>query len=451
MKLFKKSFSPQFILVASFVSVILVGTFLLIQPFALNNSELSLLDGFFTATSATCVTGLIVVDTATHFSLIGKFIILALIQLGGIGVMSFSILFLFFIRGKFGIGSREIIQETLSFLPSTDLKALLKSVFIYTFVIEGIGAALLTIRFMFEMPLSEALISGVFHSVSAFCNAGFSIYSNSLMNYNSDIFINIVISSLIVLGGLGFIVLYELKQRFIEKNKLRKISLHSRIVIRFSLFLIITGAIFIFAFEYNVSMDNMDLKSKILSSIFQSITARTAGFNTIDFGVMSIPTLFFIIILMFIGASPASTGGGIKTTTIIVLFAFIRSRIKDSNNVNLGYNTLPFKIVSKALIVTVFGILIIAVASFMLTVTELNHLAFKANEDKFLEIMFETVSAFCTVGLSTGITASFSSLSKIIIILLMFLGRVGPITVAAIIGASDKKDIKYAEDKILIG
>jgi trk system potassium uptake protein TrkH len=204
--------SPQGILLISFVTVILSGTFLLMQPFALKSGTLSFVDSLFTSTSATCVTGLVVVDTGTYFSFPGKIIILLLIQLGGIGVMSFSMLFMFFIRGRFGIGSREIIKETLSFLDTINIAGLLKSVFLFTISIEFIGAVLLTIRFLYDMPLSDALFAGIFHSVSAFCNAGFSIFPDSLLEYQSDIYINIIISLLILLGGIGFIVLYEIKK-----------------------------------------------------------------------------------------------------------------------------------------------------------------------------------------------------------------------------------------------
>jgi trk system potassium uptake protein TrkH len=422
------------------------------QQFSLAaNSSLSFIDALFTSTSATCVTGLTVVDTGTHFSMIGKIIILTLIQMGGIGVMSFSVLLLFFLRGKLGIGSREIIQETLSFFDTINIGKLLKSVFIFTFIIESIGAILLTFRFLFDMPFGEAVFAGIFHSVSAFCNAGFSLFPNSLINYQSDLYINIVISLLIILGGVGFIVLYEAKNMLGKKFSFNKFSLHSRIVLVISSFLIVVGAIFIFIFEYHVSMNDLDFESKVIASIFQSITARTAGFNTIDFHSLSMPTLFLIVNLMFIGASPASTGGGIKTTTIAVVIAFISARIRASKNVNIRYTSLPFRVISKAIVIVVFAISIIVLFSFLLTMIELRHIPFNANGDKFLEIFFEVVSAFGTVGLSTGITSDFSIVGRVLIVFLMLAGRVGPLTIATAIGAKDERDIKYAEDNILIG
>jgi trk system potassium uptake protein len=448
---FTHKFSPQAFLVFSFFAVIMTGAILLMQPFSLRGNDISFIDSLFTATSATCVTGLTVVDTATKFSLIGKIILLALMQLGGIGVMSFSVLFLFFLKGKFGIGSREIIQETISFFNTQDLKSLLKSVFIYTIVIESIGAILLTARFCFYLSFWDALFAGIFHSISAFCNAGFSNFKPNLIDYQADYYINIIISILIFLGGIGFIVLYELKQSFSKKNGLRKLSLHTKVVLQVSVFLIFIGAILIFVFDSNVALKGMDLQTKIIASIFHSVSSRTAGFNTIDIYNLSMPSIFTIITLMFIGASPASTGGGVKTTTVAVIIAFIRSRVKDSRNVNLKYTTLPFQVISKTVIILAFAITIIVISSFILTITEMEHIPFNSNSDEFMQLFFETVSAFGTVGLSTGITATLSVYGKIVLVLLMFAGRVGPLTMASLVGSKEIADIRYAEDNILVG
>ncbi len=443
--------SPQSLLVLSFASVIVVGAILLMQPFSLTGKSISFVDSLFTSASATCVTGLIVVDTGSFFSTTGQIIILALIQIGGIGVMSFSVLFLFFLKGKFGIGSREIIQETLSFFDTIDVNSLLKSVFIFTITIEGIGALLLTIRFLFDMPLKDAIFNAIFHSVSAFCNAGFSTFSDSLVQYQSDIFVNVIIMLLIILGGLGFVVLYEFNKIGLKNLKLEKFSLHSRVVLKMSVALIFIGAMLLFLFEYNVSMKDQNLYSKILSSFFQSVSARTAGFNTIDIYSLSMPALFTMIVLMFIGASPASAGGGIKTVTLAVLNAFIRSKIKDSKNVNIGYSTLPFSVISKAIIIVVFAITTIVLFSFMITIVELRHIPFNANGDRFLEVFFEVVSAFGTVGLSTGITHDFSIFGRVLLTALMLIGRVGPLTIASAIGSKKTKDIQYAKDNLLVG
>lgn len=450
-KYFRAKLTPQAVLTLSFITVIMIGTFLLSREFASTEGQLNFVDSLFTAASATCVTGLVVVDTGTYFSTAGQLIILFLIQVGGLGIMTFSILFLFYIRGRFGIGSREIIQETLAFFETVDIASLLKAVFIFTFSFEAVGAILLAVRFSFDMPLESALYSAVFHSISAFCNAGFSIYADSMTAYRGDIFVNIIMMALIISGGLGFIVVYELfKMKQLKKN-LRSISLHSKVVLLTSVILIAAGTLFIFAFEYNVSMDGYDLKTKLLTSVFQSVTSRTAGFNTIDIGSVSMVSLFVIITLMFVGASPASCGGGVKTATMAVIYAYVCSRIRDTKNVNLFYNSLPFKVISKAIVIVVFGILIVVLFAFLISLVELGDVPFHQNGSRFIKIYFEVVSAFGTVGLSTGITSELSNLSRVLITILMLIGRVGPLTVAVFISTKAETDIKYAEDKILVG
>ncbi|MBU3947839.1 MAG: TrkH family potassium uptake protein [Proteobacteria bacterium] len=435
----------------SFISVILIGSFLLSRPFASTGPALNFVDSLFTSTSATCVTGLIVVDTGSSFSTAGQIIILMLIQVGGLGIMSFSTLLLFFFHGRFGIGSREVIQETLAFFDTIDIGSLLKSVFIFTFSFEAIGTVLLTIRFLFDMPFDKALYAAVFHSISAFCNAGFSTFPDSLTAYRSDIFVNLIIMFLIISGGIGFIVIYELYKNRKKGFSFHKLSLHSRAVLLFSGLLIIVGTVFLFIFEYDVSMKGYSLLAKILSSMFQSVTARTAGFNTIDISAVSMPSLLVIANLMFIGASPASCGGGIKTATLAVIFAFIRSKINDTKNVNLFYSTLPFKVISKAIVLVVFAILTVILFSFLVTIAEFHNTPFSDNGTKFIQIFFEVVSAFGTVGLSAGITAALSPVSRILITIVMLIGRVGPLTLAVVIATKDGNDIKYAEDNILVG
>lgn len=454
MGIFRKiynSLSPQALLVTSFLSLIILGAAALSQGFASTNEPLGFADAVFTAASATCVTGLSIVDTGTYFSLPGQIIILFLIQIGGLGVMTFSTLFLFYLRGKFGIGSREMIQETLSFFDTIDISSLLKSVFLFTFAFEAVGTVLLTIRFMFDMPLLEAFYSGLFHSISAFCNAGFSVFHDSLISYRDDTFVNIVIILLIVSGGLGFIVIYELFKIRKKGFSFYKLSLHTKVVLTFSASLITIGALLLFIFEFNVSMKGYSLYSKLLSSVFQSVTARTAGFNTIDISAVSMPSLFILINLMFIGASPASCGGGIKTVTLAVLVAFIKSKVNDSANVNLFYNTLPFKIISKAIVIVVFSILIVVLFSFLVSIVEMQNTSFSENGTKFIEIFFEVVSAFGTVGLSTGITTELSDVSRLLLSLVMLIGRVGPLTLAVVVASRDQLNIKYAEDNILVG
>ncbi|MCF8243077.1 MAG: TrkH family potassium uptake protein [Melioribacteraceae bacterium] len=443
--------SSQSILLLGFIGVIIIGSVLLYQPFSISSGSITFVDALFTSASATCVTGLIVVDTGTYFTTSGQVIILSLIQIGGLGVMSFSTLFLFFLRGKIGIGGRELIHETLTYFDTIDIGALLKSVFVFTFLFEGVGTILLTARFMFDMPFNQAIYNAIFHSISAFCNAGFSTFSDSLIGYRSDIYVNLVMAALIFSGGIGFVVIYELYFIFKKGMKLHKLSLHSKVVLSFSIFLIVIGAILLFTFEFSVSMKEFTFTDRIVSAIFQSVTARTAGFNTIDIYSFSMSSIFVIVTLMFIGASPASCGGGVKTATIAVIIAFIKSKIRDTKNVNLFYNTLPFNIISKAIVIIVFGVSTVVLFSFLISAIEMDNSSFSNNGGYFIQIFFEVVSAFGTVGLSTGITSDLSSVSRILFVLLMLIGRVGPLTLAVAVGSKENVDIKYAEDNILVG
>ncbi len=442
---------PQTILVLGFLVIILIGSVLLFQDFAATKDSLSYVDALFMSASATCVTGLIVVDTGTALSFPGQLIILALIQIGGLGVMTFSTFLLFFIRGKFGIGSREIIQETLTYFDNIEIASLLKTVFMFTFITEFIGAVLLTIRFSFDMPFADAVYVSIFHSISAFCNAGFSTFSDSLVQYQNDIYVNFVFMFLIISGGIGFIVAFEIRKQLKTKINWKHFSLHSKVVILFTPTLIIIGFLFIFALEYNHGMKDLSLQAKILSSLFQSITARTAGFNTIDFTQISISSLVIISMLMFIGASSASCGGGIKITTFVVILAYLKSKINFSKNVNILDSTLPNKIVVKSILIFSFSLFVIILFSLLLAIVELKGGSLYEEGSIYVQLVFETVSAFGTVGLSTGITPSLSILGKLLVTILMFIGRLGPITIALIIGTKEVVDIKYAQDNIIVG
>ncbi|MBN2401183.1 MAG: Trk family potassium uptake protein [Spirochaetes bacterium] len=456
LKLFKLIFNkitnqPYRLVLSSFAAVIIIGSILLYLPVSAAGKNISYMDALFTSASAVCVTGLVVVDTGSFFSMGGQIIILLLIQIGGLGVMTLSTLFLFYLKGKFGIGSREVIQETISSFDIVDIGLLLKSVLIFTFTCEAAGAVLLTIRFLFDMPFSAAIYNAVFHSISAFCNAGFSTFSDSLVAYRSDIFVNVIIIFLIIIGGIGFIVNYELVKNWNKKFSFRALSLHSKIVISVSGALIAVGTVLILFFEYSVSMKEFDFSTKILAAFFQSVTSRTAGFNTIDLYSFSIPSIFVIVGLMFIGASPSSCGGGIKTSTIAVVLAFIRSRINGQKNINLFHNTLPFNVISKAIVIVVFGISTVVFFSFLISIFEISNTSFSDNGTRFIQIFFEVVSAFGTVGLSTGITPELSFVSRVLLVILMLMGRVGPLTIALSIGSKEAVDIRYVEDTIIIG
>ena len=441
------------ILIFSFILIILLGSIILSLPQSVVGERLSFIDSVFTATSATCVTGLIVVDTSTKFTEFGQLIILILIQLGGLGIMTFSTFFIFLIIGKFSISERDVIQETLIQSPIKNLAGLLKTIFLFTIIIEALGAVVLSICFIQQMPLKDALIHGVFHSISAFCNAGFSLNQNSFINYQGDVIINFTLIFLITSGGLGFIVLHELRKFLLNKRKNKKISFsyHTKMVLCISSILIVFGFLIILFFEHGNVLSQQSLKNKFLLSFFQSVTCRTAGFNSVDISLLTNSTLFFMIILMFVGASPGSCGGGVKTTTASVLVAMLSARFKNRDDVNIANRRIPEDIISRAISITFFSVFIIITATILLMTFEQGGISHQQSRGMFLESFFEVISAFGTVGLSTGLTAELSSIGKGIIIATMFVGRLGPLTIALAIGKKEKPRFKYAQEKILIG
>lgn len=440
---------PPRLLVGSFAGLILSGTFLLMLPQSTVTSRLGFIDALFTATSATCVTGLVVVDTGTAFTHFGQLVILGMIQLGGLGIMTFSTFFLYLLGGRISLGSRELLQETISQGPFQNLKSLLKTVVLTTIIVEAAGAFILTARFLFDMPLNRAIYHGIFHSISAFCNAGFSLCSDSFILYKSDPVINFTLALLIILGGLGFIVIFELR-RF-QKNRSYGLSLHSRLVLLTTAFLILSGAFLFLLLESKNAVENLPWDTKILTSFFQSITARTAGFNTLDIGSLTNPTLFILIMFMFIGASPGSCGGGIKTTTFAILVSLFKNRFYNQDDVSLMNRRIPSAVISKVISVTFFSIILIALFTILLLISELAGLSHQDSRGMFLELLFEVTSAFGTVGLSTGLTPDLSAEGRLIITLMMFIGRLSPLTIAMAVGNMKKKRFKYAQENIMIG
>lgn len=445
---------PARIVLASFFLVIIFGTFLLMLPQATVARSLSFVDALFTATSATCVTGLIVVDTGAAFTQFGQIVILVLIQIGGLGIMTFSTFFVYLIAGRLSLTEREILQDTLSQHPMADLARLLKLVLFFTLAIEAIGAGLLALRFIEFYPISKAIYYGIFHSISAFCNAGFALFATSFESYRDDILVNSVLSGLIILGGLGFVVLFDLfkNRRELGAQFFIKLSFHSRIVLFVTAILILSGHIIFFVLEYGNSLENVPFSGKILASFFQSVTSRTAGFNTLKTNELSNATLFFLMILMFIGASPGSCGGGIKTSTFAVLVSSVVARLHLQEEVNIFYRRIPGSIVSRAISVAFFSTLIVVIFTMLILVAEIPEVSHLETRGKFLEYMFEVASAFGTVGLSTGVTSELTRLGKILITLLMFIGRLGPLTVAlAVQGREERPRFKYVQDSVLVG
>lgn len=441
----KEVLTPTQVLALGFMLIIFVGAFLLKLPLATEDGKgAPFLTAVFTATSAVCVTGLVPVDTGTYYSIFGQVVILLLIQVGGLGFMTFATLIAIILGRKITLTERILLQEALNKSTLEGVVRLAKHILQITFLIEGLGALILALRWSQEMNWVKAIYFGIFHAVSAFNNAGFDLMGgfHSLTGYVGDLVVNATIAGLIILGGLGFVVISELKM-----PRGKKITLHSLVVLKTTLGLIAAGTILVFLLEANNSqtLGLFDLKTKLLASFFQSVAPRTAGFNTIALSELRTTTQFLIVMLMFIGAAPGSTGGGIKVTTFVTLMAFIRSSFKGKSETIIMERTLPHDLVQKAVVLTFSAVVLILMITMVLTLTE------KAD---FLILLFETTSAFATVGLSMGITPHLSAIGQIAIALTMYIGRVGPLTLAFALAQKKKVwplPIKYPEERILIG
>ncbi|MFH1943412.1 MAG: TrkH family potassium uptake protein [bacterium] len=428
------------IVAISFFATILVGTLLLTFPTATTDGKgAGFIDALFTSTSATCVTGLIVQDTPTYFSTFGQVVILVLIQLGGLGIMTYSA-FVALLFGRFSLGQRKMMQEM--FEEEQNVLNMIVYILKMTFIIEAVGAALLFARWAFHFEnMGTALYFSVFHSISAFCNAGFSLFSDSLVRFASDPAINLIIILLILVGGIGFIVVYDVTGVFRKRRK--SLSPHSKLVLITSTVLVIAGFFIVFFFEFDKSLLGQSLPTKVWASLFQSVTPRTAGFNTLNIAVLSRVTLTILIVLMFIGASPGSTGGGIKTSTFAILLLSLRSTLKAEANVEAFKRTIPTSSVMKALSLLVSVLILVSVIFVLLMIFE---------EKPYLDLLFETISAFGTVGLSTGVTPELSVGGKLLITVLMYLGRIGPLTMGLALSKSLRRGrISYPDARIMIG
>jgi trk system potassium uptake protein TrkH len=454
----KKSFlifHPARVLVLSFALTILIGSFLLMLPLATVGGSMRFIDALFTSASAVCVTGLTVVDTGTYFTEFGQVTIMALIQVGGLGIITLSTFFIWSMGKKISFRDRKIITGSFAPTPEKEFRSLLRGVVFLTFVIEGSGALILWLRWMDLYSPGKSLYFAVFHSVSAFCNAGFALFPDNLCAFKDDLTVNLVITSLIILGGLGFFVLMELTDYFKNRGNnanFRKISLHTKITLTATAVLILGGTFFVFIFEKENVLQGLPLKSKLLISYFQAVTPRTAGFNTVDMAMLANPTLFLMLLLMFVGASPGSTGGGIKTTSLGVLTAVVISKFRGSDVAVCFKRTIPSQTVLRVVSLIVVSSLAVVFITMALCITEAGWLSHKASRGFFLEILFETISAFGTVGLSMGITAGLTPLGKLIITLMMFIGRVGPLSVAVVMGQKEHfARYSYPEEELMAG
>lgn len=454
--------NPAQTVIAGFMTVILVGALFLTLPIALKDGKtLSFLDALFTSTSAVCVTGLIVVDTGSHFTLFGQTVILLLIQAGGLGIMTLAVFIGLLIKDSLSLRERRISGSVFEQTNYRSPFKLIRQIVLITLVIEGAGTLLLYGYHQLITPLpasqsSPPLFYALFHTVSAFCNAGFSLNADNLVLYAGSPLPLLLFSLLIISGGLGFTVIVNLRNTFITRRSYsffhrhynprgERLTLHTRIVLTVTAVLLIAGTVFFLIGEHNLTMQHLTPTEKVLNSFFQSTSTRTAGFNSVDFSALQPATLFFIILLMFIGASPGSTGGGIKTTTFAVLILTIRSLLQERKEVDTGRRVIPADVVNKAIAIFMLFLGMVVAATLLILLIE--------NRFSFEQVLFEVVSASATVGLSSGITAQLSEPSRIVIICTMFLGRIGPLTL--VMGMSlrngRRRYIKNPVERVIIG
>lgn len=439
--------SPMRVILLGFLTIITLGAILLSLPISSQTGEFTnFIDSFFTSTSATCVTGLVRFDTYTHWSWFGKAVILCLIQIGGLGFMTMAISLIALTKRRIGIDTRVIMQNSISAPQVGGIVKLTKKIFIGTAIIEGSGAVLLSIHFIPQLGIFKGIIYSIFHSVSAFCNAGFDLMGyqsqfSSLTGESSNWYFNIVIMLLITVGGLGFVVWFDLIN---SKFRFKELHLQSKLVLVVSGTLTLLGAIVIFLFELNGTLyENMSLSEQILASLFQSVTSRTAGFNTVDLAGLTDSSLYMMIILMFIGGSTGSTAGGLKTTTFAVLILTIFSTVNRKKDLECFGRRLEDGLGKTA--ACLFTIYIMVSVGSAMVVSNIENIS-------MLKALFECVSAMATVGSTLGITTKLGIISEIILIILMMLGRIGSVTVLSAL-FSDKSKItsKLAQEKIQIG
>ncbi|MBN2333483.1 MAG: potassium transporter [Deltaproteobacteria bacterium] len=450
-----KHFNPPQLIVISFMVAIIFGSMVLMLPAAVNGPPLRFIDALFTSASAVCVTGLVVVDTGTRFTLFGQLTILALIQLGGLGIMTFSVVFVLLLGRKLAFREKLLISDAFSHLPVNDIRYLVRQILLFTVAIEGCGAVILFCCWLPDFSWPHAGYLAVFHAISAFCNAGFSLFSDSLTSYRHDIFVNLTVMVLIIAGGLGFLVIMEIP--YVVRQRLRhqrvRLTLHSKLVLLVTVLLIVGGTCLLFLTEQVHTLSELSPGRGLLAAAFQAVSARTAGFNTLDIGSFGNPSLLIVILLMFVGASPGSCGGGVKTTAFGVFLLMCWSRFAGRDTVNLFGRTFPPSTIVDALTIIITASLVLIVFLLALSISEAQlHLPLAVEHGRFLHLLFEEVSAFATVGLSTGVTPTLTDPGKFLLVLLMFTGRVGPLT-AVLVWARRRPHgrYQYAEEQVMIG
>ncbi|MBS4174095.1 TrkH family potassium uptake protein [Bacillus sp. FJAT-49736] len=431
--------SPSQLLIFVFFTAILLGTCLLKLPIA-SFHYVRWVDALFTATSAMTVTGLSTIDSAKEYTMFGQFVIVSLIQLGGLGIVSFALLIFIMLGKKIGLKERILIQQTLNQTSLGGVIKLVRNLFLFSFAIEFIAMLFLSIRWIPEYGFWKGAFYSFFHSISAFNNAGFAQWSDNLIGYVGDPIVNIGITGLIILGGIGFTVLSDIWY----KKSFRKLSLHSKIMIIGTIATNLLAMAFIFILEYHnpLTLGPLSTSDKIWASYFQAVTTRTAGFETIDISGLKEPTALIFLLLMFVGAGSASTGGGIKLTTFIVIVLSVITFIKGKKDIVLAKRSISYSILLKSLAISSIALLAILISVFILCITE---------KAPFLVVLFEVISAFGTVGLTMGLTTKLTIIGKLIIVIMMFIGKLGPLTLAVSIAKSESASIRYPHEDILTG
>ena len=431
------------ILALGFLVAIIIGAIILSLPISSRSGEpTNFLDAIFTSTSAVCVTGLITLDTSTHWSTFGQTVIMTLIEIGGLGFMSFAVLISLILGKKITLRERLVMQEAMNTFSIQGLVRMVKYVLAFTVSVQFFGALLLSTQFVPEYGISKGVFYSIFHSISAFCNAGFDLFGTSLVGYSNNTVVILVISALIIIGGLGFTVLLELY----NFKGIKKLTIHAKLVIITTFILIIGGTVLMLLFEYNnpQTIANMNIKDKLINSFFASVSPRTAGFNSVPTNGMTLTSKILTVILMVIGGSPGSTAGGLKTVTCGILVLTVISLIRGREDVECFGRRFTKELVIKAFTIVFIGLSLVIGVTMILSYTEVGA--------SFIDLLYEASSALGTVGLTLGLTPNLSAVGKILIMIMMYLGRVGPITVMLALTRKRKKSgYKYPEGKILIG
>lgn len=435
----KFSISPPLVIAGSFLFLIFLGTLCLKLPFA-TTTPISWTDALFVATSATTVTGLSVFDPASTLTWFGEGVLMILIQCGGIGLMTFAVALLIVLGKRIGLQNRIYLQESFNQQSVGGIVKLVKLILTFVLTVQVIATFIMTLHWMPTFGFSQALYLSVFHVISAFNNAGFALFPDNLIGFSGDPIVNLVLSSLFILGGLGFTVIIDIHQ----KKSFREWSLHTKMMIVGTIIINVVASVTFFLLEFGnpASLGNMPLYEKIMTSYFQGVTPRTAGFNTVNYGTLEDPTILFTMVLMFIGAGSASTASGIKLTTFMVVILATLAFLRQRGEPELFGRSIRLETVIRSLAITTIGLLLVVMFIFLLTVTE---------KIPFLPLAFEVVSAFGTVGLSMGITAQLSDLGEVLLSMVMFVGRIGPLTLFFLLMKPKKVHYRYPYDQVFTG